>query len=276
MAFIYQIRNLANNKIYIGSTQKHNLRRKGEHFCQLKGNYHYNNHLQKAFNKYGEENFVFEVLEEIKFGEEDNDSKYLIVTTKEIEYINKLNPAYNICKETKGGKLGRIPTQEEREKSRQNQLGRKHTPETVLKIKLARSKQVITEDHKNNISKSLKGNSRNKGHKQSVEQRLKMSQKMKDLISKVIGFHSIDSEKKRNKTLKLLFNTPEMKLLLKTTARNRNIKPFIGYINNDIIGEFTNQTEAGEILNLKPSEIGAVLRKEQKTTRGYIFEYKEI
>ena len=33
------------------------------HKAQLRGNYHDNPHLQNSWNKYGEENFKFEILE---------------------------------------------------------------------------------------------------------------------------------------------------------------------------------------------------------------------
>lgn len=62
-SIIYQIRNIIDNKIYIGST-KDQVKRKYKHFYELKNNIHGNGHLQRAFNKYGEKNFVFEILEE--------------------------------------------------------------------------------------------------------------------------------------------------------------------------------------------------------------------
>ena len=59
---IYQIRNLINNKLYIGSSN--NLRtRKNSHLNELVNDKHYNKYLQKSFNKYGEQNFIFEVIE---------------------------------------------------------------------------------------------------------------------------------------------------------------------------------------------------------------------
>lgn len=59
---IYQIRNLVNNKVYIGSSN--NLRnRKASHFKCLKSGRHENPHLQRAYNKYGKDNFIFEILE---------------------------------------------------------------------------------------------------------------------------------------------------------------------------------------------------------------------
>ena len=58
---IYQIRNLVNGKIYLGSSINID-RRWYSHECNLNGNYHENNHLQRAFDKYGADNFIFEVL----------------------------------------------------------------------------------------------------------------------------------------------------------------------------------------------------------------------
>ncbi len=77
---IYKIQNKLNNKIYIGSAIGH-YKRKGQHFYLLRNNKHFNTHLQSSWNKYGEKNFIFEVLEFIK------DLKEL--KEKEEEYIKK-------------------------------------------------------------------------------------------------------------------------------------------------------------------------------------------
>lgn len=273
MACIYQIKNIVNNKIYIGSTQKENSHlRKHEHFCKLNGNYHNNKHLQSSWNKYGKENFIFEIIEDLVFPVE-----YEYIMSRELYFIKILNPSYNVARETKGGKLGRVISEEQKEHLRNLNTGRKVSDETKAKIKLARSKQVITKEHKRNISLSTKGISKNKGRKQSEEQKENTSKKVLELNRLGIGFHSKESKEKRTKTLKVKFNTLEMKEKLKLSARNRNRKIFIGYdSNHNVIGEFSNQTEAGEILNLKASEIGAVLRQKQKTTKGYSFVYKNI
>lgn len=60
---IYQIRNVVNGKKYIGSA-KRLCNRFYMHRCELKGGYHGNPHLQAAYNKYGRESFVYEVIEE--------------------------------------------------------------------------------------------------------------------------------------------------------------------------------------------------------------------
>ena len=55
---IYQLKNLANNKKYIGSSC--NLyARLYDHVYNMNHNHGHNAHLQAAWNKYGEENFEF-------------------------------------------------------------------------------------------------------------------------------------------------------------------------------------------------------------------------
>jgi len=60
---IYQIRNLQNGKVYIGSS-KNIFTRWKRHLSNLKNKNHPNSHLQSSFNKYGINNFSFEILEE--------------------------------------------------------------------------------------------------------------------------------------------------------------------------------------------------------------------
>ena len=63
MIGIYSITNLVNNKVYVGSSTNIN-HRFITHKSRLRNNIHCNKHLQNAWNKYGEENFKFEVIEE--------------------------------------------------------------------------------------------------------------------------------------------------------------------------------------------------------------------
>lgn len=59
---IYQIRNLNNGRIYVGSA-KHFKSRYYQHIATLRKGTHHNKFLQNDFNKCSEEAFVFEVLE---------------------------------------------------------------------------------------------------------------------------------------------------------------------------------------------------------------------
>lgn len=60
---IYQIRCLVTNHCYIGQSKNPKIR-KNAHFSLLRHGKHYNQYLQNAWNKYGESNFVFEVVED--------------------------------------------------------------------------------------------------------------------------------------------------------------------------------------------------------------------
>ncbi|QDX91081.1 hypothetical protein EEL30_00965 (plasmid) [Brevibacillus laterosporus] len=61
---IYKITCLSNSKFYIGST-KDLSKRKIQHWSNLTNGNHHNKHLQRAWNKYGQEQFTFEVLEDL-------------------------------------------------------------------------------------------------------------------------------------------------------------------------------------------------------------------
>jgi group I intron endonuclease len=61
---IYIIRNIINNHIYIGCTTNFYNREK-QHFAMLKNNKHHSKHLQNSFNKYGVNNFKFEIIDRI-------------------------------------------------------------------------------------------------------------------------------------------------------------------------------------------------------------------
>lgn len=58
---VYEIKNLCNGKVYIGSSINI-YNRWGIHRAQLRNNYHPNIHLQRAWNKYGEASFRFQIL----------------------------------------------------------------------------------------------------------------------------------------------------------------------------------------------------------------------
>lgn len=82
---IYSIFNVVNGKKYIGSS-KDIYNRWHEHLHLLRRNDSHNKHLQAAFNKYGEDNFVFNILEFCKEEERFDREQY---------YINFMLPEYN-------------------------------------------------------------------------------------------------------------------------------------------------------------------------------------
>jgi len=90
---IYTITNKVNNKIYVGSATYSTKSRLTKHLSDLRKNKHPNNYLQKSFNKYKEENFLFEHLE-------SHSSEYCL--SMEQYWMNLLEATnrekgYNIC-----------------------------------------------------------------------------------------------------------------------------------------------------------------------------------
>ena len=105
MKCIYKIRNKTNNKFYLGSS-KNFSHRKCEHKRDLSLSKHHSPRLQKAWNKYGSENFVFEVVEEFP-----KDSSDKLLLEREQYWIDALNPCndligYNISPNAHGGWRG--------------------------------------------------------------------------------------------------------------------------------------------------------------------------
>ena len=86
MKGIYSITNTTNNKKYIGSTAKSFISRFTQHVSKLRNNKHHCIHLQYAWNKYGEDTFIFAIEEVL-----DNTENLL---DKEAEYIAKYNSYY--------------------------------------------------------------------------------------------------------------------------------------------------------------------------------------
>lgn len=93
---IYGIRNLINNKIYIGSS-KNIYNRVKRHKNLLKNNTHDNTYIQRSYNKYGLNNFIFFIIEECDISELLEREDY------HIKYNNSLvgNNGYNLKQITK-------------------------------------------------------------------------------------------------------------------------------------------------------------------------------
>lgn len=141
---IYKIINITNNKLYIGSAIDLKSRKR-QHWHLLNNNKHHSKYLQRSFNKYKKENFIFETIENCKA--ED-------LIKREQYYIDSLKPEYNICK-IAGSKLGIKAN-----KSSRNKMSISHKnmdPEKRnyinQKIKEAVQKKMLQYDLKGNLIK---------------------------------------------------------------------------------------------------------------------------
>ena len=144
---IYQIENQVHGKRYIGSAVNFRKRWRN-HLSALRLGQHRNRHLQRAFAKYGEEAFVFSVLEDVEEPEK--------LIEREQRYLNTLNPEYNILP-TAGSPLGHRHTDETRAKISATHKGKYPSAKTRAKMSAA-----TTGERNSNYGKHLSDATRRK------------------------------------------------------------------------------------------------------------------
>jgi len=186
---IYEIRNKLNEKVYVGSSANTERRRR-EHYSKLRGGYHANIHLQRAWNKYGEDVFTFTVLEEVEDG--------MLLATEQIrlDRLFACGNHYNIA--TVAGPEGPLSEETRRKISvaqmgNQYSLGYKQTEEHIRKRiapLVGHKRPPLTEEHKRKIGEAGKGrvvsdetrrkiSKANKGKKHTEESKRKLSEASK-------------------------------------------------------------------------------------------------
>ncbi len=94
---IYLIQCLVNGKSYVGQSKTIN-RRIDAHKNLLKNNNHKNKYLQNAWNKYGENNFVFSICTFCSVDDLDNYEKFYILLLSGFEYGYNLETGGNTNK----------------------------------------------------------------------------------------------------------------------------------------------------------------------------------
>lgn len=129
MSGIYQIYNPITNKRYIGSSI-HIEQRFKEHIRNLKSGRHCNQHLQNAWNKYGDQ-LRFEILEYCE-------PEYLIETEQYyIDYYNSADRRYGYNIDKYVSHFGHHLSDETRKKISEKAKGRKPSREAIEKTRLA-------------------------------------------------------------------------------------------------------------------------------------------
>lgn len=129
---IYQIKNLLNGKVYIGSAVNLRSRWSG-HRSRLGKGRHHSRHLQSSWDKNGPEAFEFSVLEYCEAG---------VLLEREQLFLDSRRPEFNIC-----------PTAG-------NSLGRRHSAETKQKISARKAGLKLpprSDKYRETLSASLRG-----------------------------------------------------------------------------------------------------------------------
>ena len=231
---IYKITNNLNHHFYIGQSI-HIQKRWKEHQKSFKENKR-KTVLQRAFHKYGFENFSFEVVEEC---EPDK------LNEREMFYIAALKPEYNMNIGGTGNKGYKVPDETKKLLSK---LGRKqwesYDEETRRKI----------------ISKQLTGP--RKGKHRSEETKKLLAEKTRDYFRRNGGM----SEEQKRSISKAL----KGKLRPNDT---RNLKPVVGIADNGMRIYCLGIKYAAIILGMDKSEISHCLSGKRKHAGGFSWEY---
>jgi len=238
---IYKIQNNVTGSIYIGCSKNIEKRFK-QHKNNLKKGNHQNRHLQNSVNKYGLENFLFEVifesfceecvlknLESLFIWSEDPQKLYNVIVpedfqTKSINYLDFQERKVKAWKETIA-KNGGLPPQTPELKQRQSEavsgekngfFGKKHTKETIEKLR-AKAK-----DRWSNPQERLSQSRRRKNFFKDPENRVKVGEKSKGRK------HSEETKQNHSKRF--------------SGSRNPNATPFV--FNGVRYGSFVEAEEA--------------------------------
>jgi group I intron endonuclease len=169
---------------YIGSTEDLNHRIRAGHISLLNSGKHQNPIFQKAWDKYGQDNFVWFQLEETTSGTQFQREQW---------YLDNWRPfadegrGFNIAKDALNppSHKGKKRSEEFKRKVSEAQsgengywygvrgashpiFGSKHKEESLMKMSSSRTGEKQTQEHKNKVSAALKGKKKTPEHNERV------------------------------------------------------------------------------------------------------------
>lgn len=160
---VYKLTNIVTKKYYIGSSVNIH-KRIIDHFSKLKRKIHHSKKFQNSYNKYGKSNFVHEVLEYCEIEKLQEKEQYYLDLMFNKNCLNILKEAYTASGENHP-RFGIKHTQESRDKiklARSKQII-SHSPETRIKMGLSGKGKIVPMDHINKMVAARNGKAWNKG-----------------------------------------------------------------------------------------------------------------
>ena len=227
IGYIYKIINIKTNKFYIGSTINFEKRKK-RHISDLRKNKHHCLYLQNAYNKYGENAFIFkERILQIK-----NKEELLQIEERYINFCWKSGMLYNVSKKGSGGDLiSYHPNIEEIKKK------------TSFSLKKMWKSKSVEEKKEYAEKKKGKGNP-NYGHKWNKEKREKQSRTSKE-------YYKTHNNYIKGKTMEEVFGkekAQEIKMKISNHAklRTKEKNPFYGKHHSDKTKKLLSKIHKGK------------------------------
>ena len=227
IGYIYKIINIKTNKFYIGSTINFEKRKK-RHIRDLRKNKHHCLYLQNAYNKYGENVFIFkERILQIK-----NKEELLQIEERYINFCWKSGMLYNVSKKGSGGDLiSYHPNIEEIKKK------------TSFSLKKRWKSKSVEEKKEYAEKKKGKGNP-NYGHKWNKEKREKQSRISKE-------YYKTHDNYIKGKTMEEVFGkekAQEIKMKISNYAklRTKEKNPFYGKHHSDKTKKLLSKIHKGK------------------------------
>lgn len=262
---IYIIENIINNKKYIGSSIDID-KRWYQHKYNLNNNIHENLYLQNAWNKYGEENFKFQIIEE-------TDKLNLIKREQHyIDFYNVINIGYNLSP-TAGNTLGFKFSDESKLKMSLSKKGKKSNRKNYVtsnetKRKIGESNKISQKGRKHTKETKKKISEKRKGYKMSDETKKKISNFRKG--------KSLSNETKKKISNNKLGN--KNRLNMKHSSVSKKKISEANKINNRGENNGMSITNKSEVISIRTDyDNGMTLKQLQlKYNKNYHFIYKIV
>jgi group I intron endonuclease len=263
---IYKITNKRTEVSYIGSSIDINDRF-NQHIRQLNSNSHYNDKFQKAWNKYGQSEFIFEVIEYVEI-------EYLLI--KEQYYLDNLlfanenNDkfsllAYNINRNS-NNTLGFKFSEESKEKMSQSKL--KYKKELFIPSEEEIEKSIYhIEGYPVTQNKDINNPFFGKTH--TDESKFIMSEKKR-------GENNFFYKKKGPMYGKKQTPNSKRKISVANSGKNnKKSKPILQIdLNGNIVKIWDSSGQAAKILGISQANINQCCNNKRRTANGYKWQFK--